>query len=472
MSHRRLPGLEVASCSVQELLQSAHIPIKDSLISGRLSIPEYQRPYVWGKRQILRLLADLKEHALTATINSPDYYLGSLILHQNDHKLNIIDGQQRLTSLLILTQFTQTDIEDGIQYESPVSIAAIQKNIATLSTLIDAGKINLNGFDLRRINVTLVVTDSEDLAYTFFETQNTGGKRLSGADIIKSHHLRAIRPASLMNANATRWEAHDIGLVSQVVSMLAKARFWDSLNRREYPSYRNEVQVKEKVVEEFTENTEHRDLNKSFLTVELTRTVHGDQVSYLSNLAALRQPLYDGENFMDYLEGYLSLYQQLFKGKEDHRVDPRFTRFRKAIINGDNGTAFLQDLFQLSAIAFVSRFGYRDLFDFSLWSFRYIYSMRVSNERTVREDGVYRFARESKLLDRILHGYGTTALIEHLKGHSYPFNAANCGPGNVKGRYILMLGDYFDEFSKQHINTTNFDETLTKAILCQTKTDS
>ena len=44
----------------------------------------------------------------------------------------------------------------------------------------------------RQIEFTLVITQSEDDAYQFFETQNTGGVRLSGPDIIKAHHLRAI----------------------------------------------------------------------------------------------------------------------------------------------------------------------------------------------------------------------------------------------------------------------------------------
>ncbi|WP_231490334.1 DUF262 domain-containing protein [Pedobacter sp. Leaf170] len=472
MSLKRLPGLEVASCSVKELLQATAIPIRDTRIYGQLQIPEYQRPYVWGKKQMLRLLKDLKEHAQLVKPNMPDYYLGSLILHQKGDKLNIIDGQQRITSLLILQQFADNPVSDGIAYESPVSILNIQQNISMLRKLIDAAQISVKGFDLEKINVTLVVTTSEDLAYTFFETQNTGGKRLSGADIIKSHHLRSIRPATLMNSSATRWESHDIGLVSHMISMLAKARFWNFLERREFPSYRDAVQIKEKVVEEFTENTLHNETDKSFLTVEITKNLHGEQMRYLSNLAAVRQPLYDGRNFMNYLQGYLKLYQELFSGMENHRIDARFTHFSKIIINGENGTAFLQDLFRLVIVVFVSRFGYQDLFPFSLWCFRYIYAMRVSNERTVREDGVYRFARESKILDRILHAFSADELIEFLENQTYQFNEANCGPNNVKGRYILMLGQYFDQFDKHTIKTTDFDSTLIKAIKWQTKINS
>ena len=199
MSLTILPGLEVASCSLKELLLAETTPIKNSTISGVLAIPEYQRPYVWGEKEILRLLRDISLHQCNA-----DYYLGSLILHRIGGKLNIIDGQQRITTLLIMQQFQQQQLCMDIVYEAPVSIARIEKNIEILRRKIASDEITLKQIDLDRINVTLVVTDSEDLAYTFFETQNTGGKRLSGPDIIKSHHLRAIRPVALMNRKAVQ----------------------------------------------------------------------------------------------------------------------------------------------------------------------------------------------------------------------------------------------------------------------------
>lgn len=72
------------------------------------SIPDYQRPYVWGEDQIISLLDDIAH----AAVNTPDsqYFLGSLVLHCKDKNLNgtdyiensVLDGQQRLTTLYIL----------------------------------------------------------------------------------------------------------------------------------------------------------------------------------------------------------------------------------------------------------------------------------------------------------------------------------------------------------------------------------
>ena len=86
--------IKVAVCNVAQLLSSKRIKTEDQrYIQGQLSIPEYQRPYVWGEKQIDKLIEDLKDHQEQFT-DSP-YYLGSVILHEQDGYLNIIDGQQR-----------------------------------------------------------------------------------------------------------------------------------------------------------------------------------------------------------------------------------------------------------------------------------------------------------------------------------------------------------------------------------------
>ncbi|MBO4140205.1 DUF262 domain-containing protein [Micromonospora tulbaghiae] len=67
------------------------------------AIPHYQRPYAWGTEQALQLLDDL-EDALVRDAAEP-YFLGSLVLvkpDENAPRADVIDGQQRLTTLSIL----------------------------------------------------------------------------------------------------------------------------------------------------------------------------------------------------------------------------------------------------------------------------------------------------------------------------------------------------------------------------------
>lgn len=72
-------------------------------IREQYSIPEYQRPYSWGFDECYMLYLDLIE----AFENNEDYFLGNIILARSSDletqsKLDVIDGQQRLTSLLLI----------------------------------------------------------------------------------------------------------------------------------------------------------------------------------------------------------------------------------------------------------------------------------------------------------------------------------------------------------------------------------
>lgn len=62
-------------------------------------IPNYQRPYKWLNEQVEQLWDDIFE-AYENNLN--DYFLGSVITSKSDGDIDIIDGQQRMTTLMIL----------------------------------------------------------------------------------------------------------------------------------------------------------------------------------------------------------------------------------------------------------------------------------------------------------------------------------------------------------------------------------
>ncbi|MES9515792.1 DUF262 domain-containing HNH endonuclease family protein [Rhodococcus erythropolis] len=66
------------------------------------AIPDYQRPYAWGKDETLQLLDDLQS-ALDRDTDEP-YFLGSVVLvkEKGIATAEVIDGQQRLTTLTIV----------------------------------------------------------------------------------------------------------------------------------------------------------------------------------------------------------------------------------------------------------------------------------------------------------------------------------------------------------------------------------
>lgn len=69
----------------------------EDLLSAKLAIPIFQRPYDWRTKQVEDLINDLKSCADTSL------FLGLIVLHREESgTYTIIDGQQRITSLLLL----------------------------------------------------------------------------------------------------------------------------------------------------------------------------------------------------------------------------------------------------------------------------------------------------------------------------------------------------------------------------------
>jgi len=71
-------------------------------------IPDYQRPYAWGEDQCQTLWDDIflfsfPDNNFEAFDDNEEYFLGSIVTFKNDNgKSEVIDGQQRLTTLMLI----------------------------------------------------------------------------------------------------------------------------------------------------------------------------------------------------------------------------------------------------------------------------------------------------------------------------------------------------------------------------------
>jgi hypothetical protein len=477
--------VQVISCTFQELLNT-HIQgctIPNSEIKGKLTIPEYQRPYVWNEKQINRLLNDLKEYQLWEDEEKPLFYLGSIILHQAGEKLNIIDGQQRITTMLMLGKTQSTDFETGLEYKTSLTVQNIKKNLSYLKAIKEKEIYEykhcniIEQLDFTKINVTLVVTATEDLAYTFFETQNTGGIRLSGSDIVKAHHLRAIPSKKIVNYQARRWEQMQSEKVEHIMQYLGKIRYWDNRHWRRFPFYRDERGIKSELLDEFTERTlkTGEDISYHYSAVKFE---NGRQLQmYESQYKQLKQPLWDGNNSMDYINEYIDLYDSLFnKEKKDHRVPDSFYDFVEKLMHGQSGTIFLKELIEIAIITYVSRFGFYKITESAMWLYRFIYSLRVSTGRNVREDSVFKLVYDNQLIDNILEVFTVEQLHHYLKKFSYTFNTENTETNQSKDRHIQTLSycfgkNNFKEIDQYAKNPKQFDKDLIDAISIYIKSE-
>ncbi len=81
-------------------------------------IPIYQRPYQWGKEQCEELLNDLFENY--EDHGEDDYFCGSLVFIQSDEgnkTYDIVDGQQRLSTFILLAKVLATLYSVGDKYQ-------------------------------------------------------------------------------------------------------------------------------------------------------------------------------------------------------------------------------------------------------------------------------------------------------------------------------------------------------------------
>src|SRR5699024_10564637 len=104
------------------------------------SIPLYQRNYTWGEEQIHRLIHDILDEAEKE--ESKDYFLGNLVVasaHRADEALDVIDGQQRLTTLyiLLLKLSSRPGLKDLIGPIQPLTYEAREKATRALHGILD-----------------------------------------------------------------------------------------------------------------------------------------------------------------------------------------------------------------------------------------------------------------------------------------------------------------------------------------------
>jgi uncharacterized protein with ParB-like and HNH nuclease domain len=85
-------------------------------------IPPYQRPFSWDDEHFDDLISDTKD-----ADRNTQYFMGTMVLHKEQGgTMAVVDGQQRLTSLLILLACLRDAIDDG-QYKSGIQDKIMQQ---------------------------------------------------------------------------------------------------------------------------------------------------------------------------------------------------------------------------------------------------------------------------------------------------------------------------------------------------------
>jgi uncharacterized protein with ParB-like and HNH nuclease domain len=92
-------------------METKKINIQKIFSTGKFLVPIYQRNYAWGEKEITTLLDDIKD----IDENSDEYFLGSVVFFdRGNNEFEVIDGQQRLTTLYLLFTYLNTTFNETI----------------------------------------------------------------------------------------------------------------------------------------------------------------------------------------------------------------------------------------------------------------------------------------------------------------------------------------------------------------------
>ena len=87
------------------------------LLKCKFNIPEYQRGYRWEKKQVIDLLNDIKDFIRrrdSGKVNLKEFYCLQpvVVFNTSENEYDVIDGQQRLTTLYLILKALKSTIED------------------------------------------------------------------------------------------------------------------------------------------------------------------------------------------------------------------------------------------------------------------------------------------------------------------------------------------------------------------------
>ena len=229
-------------------------------------VPEYQRPFSWETDHFDDLVDDI-----VSAQRDREYFLGTIVLHETQHRhYDVVDGQQRLTSLLILLACIRDLIDsaphkqalqakilqaenvvDGIPQQVRLEVkdrtifndlvvtpggtlteldartlpepewryaTAVSVFTSKLSALSQEELEALTQFISQKCVVIYLATTEFDNAFRLFTIVNDRGKQLRRIDVLKAMNIAptVIARDPIRNRIAREWEEHETELGESV----------------------------------------------------------------------------------------------------------------------------------------------------------------------------------------------------------------------------------------------------------------
>ncbi len=456
-------------------IKSGKILVKDIFERMWFRVPRYQRPYVWTRDEVAELLNDLT----FAQANKPndEYFLGSFVFQSNrvDHSKgeefdenDLLDGQQRMTTLLMLfavirdrlddtnaketcqkylyqkaNKFTKiperprlvfpirpaveqfidkyVKTKDGTKERYLGTIAEGDKDISRMAEAIlemnksfsekgTADIENLFEFLLNKVILIYVSTDRFEDAFRLFTILNNRGIPLRNSDILKSRNLGVLDTEENEGRYAKMWEEAE-----------------NELGGDEFERFLNHV-----------------------------RTILVKKKARKSLLSEFEDEIYEprllekGKATFQLIERYLGCYRTVCHDHNDDQFGNfKFHNLVNVMVKGLPATDWIPPL-----LRYFDRFQFDRLLEFlkkldNKFSADWI-SKYTPTECIERMNKVIQVIDKASTPEKVLG-----AACFHIDGRSFMTNVSDCVYGKRHVRYLLLKLDYLHQDHSDRISVGN-----------------
>lgn len=323
------------------------VSIKD-LLEENLNIPNYQRPYKWGVRNIQTLLNDIEEAISEATKFSDfKYRIGTIILHKDGETYNIVDGQQRTISFVLICKYLKLngwgDSILNVNFVHQESRNNIFKNYKFIEEWFeqkgDAVKDAFREAMEKTLEVVTICVNDISEAFQLFDSQNSRGKALDPHHLLKAYHLREMKsdPYAMVKA-VTKWENKKSAKIKNLFAdYLFPIWNWSTLRKAKDFSTKD-IDVY-KGISEHSPYTYAKRVNKAMPYFQIT------------------EPFVAGNDFFEMVDHYLYLLESV---KQEIQTNTEFESIKNLIKEGEKkhsvGFKYARELFYCALLCYYDRF--------------------------------------------------------------------------------------------------------------------
>lgn len=414
------------------ILDTKIITISEYLQNKDLSIPHFQRPYKWSTKNVNQLLDDIQRFKGDAP-----YRIGTIVIYKENDTFQIVDGQQRtITFLLIFKALCSYKLET-IQNESlKIIINKIYKNAfqPKFKNTISKHNIRENYFEIERriatfdendihfflnkCQITYFVIDDVSEAFQFFDSQNARGKDLEPHDLLKAFHLRELENDSRQLNQKQKedlvktWEEMDTKELAQLFSdFMYRVRGWSKGNSSRYFTKKDSYLFKGFTLSSI-DNYPY--VNMYRLLDEHIKNIQTKNNTEIQFPFQLDQTIINGKYFFDMVSHYKKIYTEFEKNISNLSINAKQIMEVIDTYEGKNrtGDKYVRMLFNSALLYYIDKFGTSQLSKAIEKIFIWAYSLRLNYESlqlasvdnyVIQENNLFKKIRDAIYQDEILN---------------------------------------------------------------------